>query len=42
MIIDTLNHKGQRCPYKDLFCQEGYCVGCHIYKDWYKGGKSVK
>ena len=24
-------HKGSFCPYKPLFCQEGYCSECMIY-----------
>ena len=24
-------HKGQFCPYKSVFCQEGYCSECTIY-----------
>ena len=24
-------HKGQFCPYKPVFCQEGYCSECAIY-----------
>ena len=26
------NHKGTWCPYKSLFCQEGYCSECEIYQ----------
>lgn len=27
-----LNHKGLRCPYKDILCQEGWCSECNIYR----------
>jgi len=30
------NHKGQKCPYKDILCQEGYCSGCQVFIDWSK------
>lgn len=29
----TENNKGLWCPYKSLFCQEGYCGGCQVYLD---------
>jgi len=25
------NKKGSWCPFKAIFCQEGYCGECHIY-----------
>ena len=25
--------KGERCPYKDIICQEGYCDECQIFWD---------
>ena len=28
------NHKGSRCPYKLILCQEGYCNDCNIYIQW--------
>lgn len=28
------NHKGMWCPYKKaLFCQEGFCDECYVYKE---------
>lgn len=28
------NHKGDWCPYRpSVFCQEGYCSGCHVYDE---------
>jgi hypothetical protein len=29
----NVNHKGGWCPYKDIWCQEGYCQDCEIYKN---------
>jgi len=26
-----LNRKGTPCPYKPIFCQEGFCKECQIY-----------
>ena len=31
-------HKGQFCPYKSVFCQEGYCSECAIYYQNSLGG----
>jgi len=30
------NHKGNPCPYVKgfVFCQEGFCSGCVLYRDW--------
>ena len=28
------NNKGLWCPFKSIFCQEGYCQECQIYLDW--------
>ena len=33
-IKKLINHKGQWCIYKDVFCQEGYCTECEIYKKY--------
>lgn len=27
------SHKGERCKYKDILCQEGVCSGCGIAID---------
>jgi len=29
-------HKGEQCPYSRdfVFCQEGECSGCQLYKNW--------
>ena len=34
---------GGDCPYKQVFCQEEYCSGCQIFKNWQKenGEKSL-
>jgi len=32
--METKNHKGTWCPYRELLCQEGICSGCEIYRDW--------
>jgi hypothetical protein len=34
--VNMENHKGGSCPYSKigLFCQEGYCEGCEIWKQW--------
>lgn len=26
-------HRGERCLYKALVCQEGVCCGCQVYLD---------
>ena len=31
-------HKGQFCPHKAIFCQEGYCSECAIYYQNSLGG----
>jgi len=28
------NNKGLWCPFKPIFCQEGYCEECQVYLDW--------
>lgn len=28
------DNKGLWCPFKSLFCQEGYCHQCQVYLDW--------
>jgi len=28
-----VNHKGQWCPYRELFCQENLCSGCQVLKE---------
>lgn len=33
-IIGT--NKGLWCPFKPIFCQEGFCNRCQIYLDWEK------
>lgn len=27
-------HKGNWCPHTPLFCQEGYCTECEIFKEY--------
>lgn len=27
------NHKGERCIYKDILCQEGVCSRCNIMEN---------
>jgi|GEM_PF-4598688 len=34
MAVELENHKGEWCVIKrGIFCQEGYCSECQIYKD---------
>ena len=40
--MDEKNHKGEWCPYTDIFCQEGYCSGCEIFLEHKKGGIKKK
>ena len=35
------NNKGLWCPFKSIFCQEGYCDQCQIYLDWQKLGEYI-
>lgn len=28
------NHKGKRCPYDNILCQEGLCSKCEIYETY--------
>lgn len=28
-----MNHKGLKCLYRDIFCQEGFCQDCQVYLD---------
>ena len=30
-MINLEYHKGTFCSYSSMFCQEGYCIECHIY-----------
>jgi len=30
----TENNKGLWCPYKGLYCQEGYCSECFVYLEY--------
>jgi hypothetical protein len=32
---EITNHKGSRCPYQNILCQEGYCDECEIEKSLY-------
>jgi len=32
--MNTESRKGTYCPYKPIFCQEGYCNDCQIYQDF--------
>jgi len=31
-MINIEYHKGTFCVYENIFCQEGLCSGCNIYK----------
>ena len=31
-MINQEYHKGSFCIYTSVFCQEGYCSGCEIYR----------
>jgi hypothetical protein len=31
-VVNMEYHKGSFCVYTSIFCQEGYCPGCEIYK----------
>jgi len=34
MAVELENHKGEWCVINpNIFCQEGYCSECQIYKD---------
>ncbi len=33
-MINLQYHKGQRCAYSSVFCQEGYCSECQVYLNW--------
>lgn len=41
--VNSEYHKGGLCPYAQgaLFCSEGYCDGCEIYKKWKEGKDKV-
>jgi len=38
------NHKGTPCPYSRdfVFCQEGVCSGCQLYKNWQEKWKDIE
>jgi len=45
MFRGLSNKKGRWCPFKPIFCQEGYCHKCQIYHEWQRGrgnGASVR
>jgi hypothetical protein len=29
-MIEVQNHKGQKCIYEKMLCQEGYCSECAV------------
>ena len=31
-MINQEYHKGSFCTYTSVFCQEGYCAACEIYR----------
>jgi hypothetical protein len=31
-MVNLENHEGSFCVYTSVFCQEGYCSGCEIYR----------
>ena len=31
-MVNLENHKGSFCIYTSVFCQEGYCSGCEVYR----------
>ena len=31
-MVNLECHKGSFCIYTSIFCQEGYCSGCEIYR----------
>jgi hypothetical protein len=31
-MLNLEYHKGSFCVYTSVFCQEGYCSGCEIYR----------
>jgi hypothetical protein len=31
-MVKMEDHKGSFCIYTSVFCQEGYCSGCEIYR----------
>ncbi len=35
--MNVQSKKGQKCPYKDIICQEGYCQDCEIYLEKKRG-----
>jgi len=38
-MLNLEYHKGSFCAYMSVFCQEGYCSGCEIYR---KGRPSIE
>ncbi len=30
-----LNFKGHACIYAPIFCQEGLCSECQVFRDWF-------
>ncbi len=33
MNMDIEWHKGKKCPFKAIFCREGFCSECEVSKE---------
>jgi hypothetical protein len=40
-MVNMEDHKGSFCIYTSVFCQEGYCSGCDIYRKRPAGTKQL-